>query len=112
MRKLGLRLDALEEQFLTIPPLKSLSENSPSEILHSLQKGKLQLELKLGNKNEIENENEDSSVEHHSPLERRKNQGSRDSNQVFKQQAASGSSGFGSRLPYEVSNYKKPPKIT
>lgn len=76
-----------------IPPLESLSENSPSEILHSLQKGKLQLELELGNENENEN--------HHSPLERRKNQGFRDSNQVLKQQAASGSSGFGSRLPYE-----------
>ena len=77
----------MEEQFFTIPPLESLSENSPSEILHSLQRGKLQLELELGNENE--NENQHSAVEHHSPLERRKNQGFRDSNQVLKQQAAS-----------------------
>ena len=75
----------MEEQFFTIPPLESLSENSSSEILHSLQRGKLQLELELGN----ENENQHSPVEHHSPLEKRKNQGFRDSNQVLKQQAAS-----------------------
>ena len=75
----------MEEQFFTIPPLESLSENSPSEILHSLQRGKLQLKLELGNGNE----NQDLPVEHHLPLERRKNQGFRDSNQVLKQQAAS-----------------------
>ena len=73
----------MEEQFFMIPPLESLSENSPSEILHSLQRGKLQLELELGN------ENQHSPVEHHFPLERRNNQGFRDSNQVLKQQAAS-----------------------